>query len=129
MKLCTLSQVTSSGYNANQLRIPWGWDLSGSSSTGTTYDSSDVRATSSTEHTIVFTFDASTKTFKRYLDWVLFYENVFTAWPSQSASYCYICRDWYSTDSWRYLRAKISHIVYEDWVWDNNRIQSYAALL
>lgn len=124
-----MNQVTASGYNGGQLKLPWWFDFTGSSSTGTTYDSTDVRATSPIMHSVVFTFDGSTNTLDRYLDWVLFYRNVFTAWPRQTARECYICHNSYSTGNGRYLQAKISHIVYELWVWDASRIQQYVNLI
>jgi hypothetical protein len=126
--MCEVWWTTASGYNSWLFKIPWWYELSWPSWTTTTYDSSDVRASSTTPHSVVFTFDANTKTLKRYLDGTLFYETVFTWSLSNVPNQLCIWKWLYSSDKNRTLRWKTAHIVYELWVWDTGRIGQYVDL-
>lgn len=127
--MCEIGWVTASWYNGWLFQIPWWYELTWLSWTTTTHDSTDVRATESTPHSIVFTFDSSTKTLKRYLDWVLFYTTVFTGSLTNNPNQLCIWKWLYWSDNNRTLRWKTAHVVYELWVWDDNRIQKYVNLI
>lgn len=123
VKVCWITQSTNAT-SADNYNLPWNIELYGTTMTRTAVSPTAAKASDNDVHSVVFTWDWVSE-LKQYLDWTLI-NTVAVSWTtSQSSDYCYIFRDAYDSWSWRYLQAKVSHVVYENWVWPQWRINAY----
>lgn len=120
----TYAQYTEAGSPAENgaLLTPWEWIGDGGDTWLVTVANAP-HVNDATMHSCIITRNVGVW-FEAYVDWTLIVSWT-RGWTYNTPSTFILGRDMYDNWQWRYVAAKLSHCVIEEWVWDNDRMSAY----